>query len=177
MDYNVMTLLKDRRDDERVVSIQHDHIQWTLEDALGDGFVFLQGNRDYANYMGGFDADDYPEIEHWFVLDVYEHGGIQYSLSGGGIQCQWDIVQGGAILGLPSWEGQGDPELVARSLLKSINAWANGETYWFIVEDGHGNEIDSCAGLIGIDAVKEAVTEALGDHEATQLRDLAADIL
>jgi hypothetical protein len=30
------------------------------------------------------------------MLDVYEHGGIAYSLSGQGMQCQWDTASGGA---------------------------------------------------------------------------------
>lgn len=30
-------------------------------------------------------------------LDIYEHGGIVYSLAGGGMQCRWDTTQGGAV--------------------------------------------------------------------------------
>ena len=176
MDYNAMTLLKDKRDDERVVSIQHDHIQWTLEDALGDGFVFLQGNRDYANYMGGFDADDYPEIDHWFVLDVYEHGGIVYSLTGEGHQCQFDTARGGAILGITECD---EPDNVARYLLKAINEYVNGEVYWYAIEDGHGNLLDSCGGFIGQEDIIHEVNGAL-EHlggEVTQLRDDARFLL
>ena len=30
-------------------------------------------------------------------LDIYEHGGVAYSVSGGGMQCQWDTSRGGAV--------------------------------------------------------------------------------
>lgn len=176
MDYNAMTLLKDKRDDERIVSIQRDDVYDSVEDALGDGFVFLQGNPHYANYMSGFDADDYPEVEHWYVLDVYEHGGIVYSLTGEGMQCQWDTARGGAILGITKCD---EPDNVARYLLKAINEYVNGEVYWYAIEDGHGNLLDSCGGFIGQEDIIHEVNGAL-EHlggEVTQLRDDARFLL
>lgn len=35
--------------------------------------------------------------KHAVLLDVYEHSGISYSLSGEGMQCQWDTARGGAV--------------------------------------------------------------------------------
>lgn len=35
--------------------------------------------------------------KHAVLLDVYEHSGISYSLSGDGMQCQWDTARGGAV--------------------------------------------------------------------------------
>lgn len=34
---------------------------------------------------------------HAVVLDIYEHSGTHYSISGGGMQCQWDTASGGAV--------------------------------------------------------------------------------
>ncbi|MBZ0094552.1 MAG: hypothetical protein K8H75_04105 [Sulfuricella sp.] len=31
------------------------------------------------------------------MLDIYEHGGVSYSLSGHGMQCGWDTTRGGAV--------------------------------------------------------------------------------
>ena len=179
MDYNAMTLLKDKRDDERIVSIQRDDVYGSVEDALGDGFLFRQGNRNYQNYEADFDRADYPDIDHWFVLDVYEHGGIAYSLTGGGMQCQFDTARGGAILGIPTWEGQGDVKEIAQAILNDINAYCNGEVYWYAIEDGHGNLLDSCGGFIGAEDIIHEVNGAL-EHfggEVTELRDDARDLL
>jgi len=176
MDYNAMTLLKDKRDDERIVSIQRDDVYDSLQDALGDGFIFRQGNRDYQNYEADFDRADYPEVEHWYVLDVYEHGGIVYSLYGKGQQCQFDTARGGAILGITKCD---EPDNVARYLLKAINEYANGEVYWYAIEDGHGNLLDSCGGFIGQEDIIHEVNGAL-EHlggEVTQLRDDARFLL
>ena len=176
MDYSAMTLLKDKRDDERIVTIQRDDVYDSVEDALGDGFVFRQGNRDYQNYEADFDRADYPEVEHWYVLDVYEHGGIRYSLYGEGQQCPWDTARGGAILGITECD---NPDIVARYLLKGINEYANGEVYWYPIEDGHGNLLDSCGGFIGQEDIIHEVNGAL-EHlggEVTQLRDDARFLL
>lgn len=176
MDYKSLNLLKDKRDDERIVTIQHQDTYDSLEDALGDGFVFRQGNRSYQNYEANFDRDDYPEVEHWFVLDVYEHDGIVYSLTGEGPQCQFDTARGGAILGITECD---NPETVARYLLKGINSYANGEVYWFSIEDGHGNLLDGCGGFIGQDDVVQEVQDILGSlgGEVTELRDDAEWLL
>lgn len=31
------------------------------------------------------------------LLDIHEHGGVVYSVSGGGMQCPWDTTRGGAV--------------------------------------------------------------------------------
>ncbi len=161
---------------ERIVSIQRDDVYDSVEDALGDGFIFRQGNRDYQNYEADFDRADYPEVEHWFVLDVYEHGGIRYSLAGEGQQCQFDTARGGAILGITECDG---PDNVARYLLQGINDYANGEVYWYAIEDGHGNLLDSSGGFIGQDDIINEVQGALHHFggEVTELRDDARYLL
>ena len=162
--------------DERIVTIQRDDVYDSIEDALGDGFVFRQGNRNFPNYEADFDPADYPEVDHWFVLDVYEHGGIVYSLTGEGHQCQWDTARGGAILGITECD---EPINVARYLLKEINEYVNGEVYWYAIEDGDGNLLDSCGGFVGAEDVIYEVNGAL-DHlggEVTELRDEARELL
>jgi hypothetical protein len=164
---------------ERIVSIQRDDVYDSLEDALGDGFIFRQGSRYYQNYEADFDCADYPDIDHWFVLDVYEHGGIAYSLAGEGHQCQFDTARGGAILGIPTWEGQGDVKEIARDILDGINSWANGEVYWYAIEDGHGNMLESCGGFVGRFDINYEVESALKHFggTVTQLRDDAQWLL
>lgn len=58
---------------------------------------------EYANLLENsveemFDNPKYfPGNPFAFLLDVYEHSGRSYSLSGGGMQCRWDTSRGEAI--------------------------------------------------------------------------------
>lgn len=45
-----------------------------------------------AGRTNGTIGDKYAQL-----LDVYEHSGVQYSLSGGGMQCRFDTARGGAV--------------------------------------------------------------------------------
>ena len=68
---------------------------------------------------------------------------------------------------------------MARYLLQGINDWANGEVYWFSIEDGHGKLLDGCGGFIGADDVVNEVREILHNlgGEVTELRDDAEWLL
>ena len=53
-----------------------------------------------------------------------------------------------------------DEEKIRDRLVKLYEQWANGDVWGFIVEDGDGNELDSCWGFYGSDAAVEAGKES-----------------
>jgi hypothetical protein len=117
-----------------------------------------------------------------FVLDLYEHSGSAWSLSGSGMQCQWDTSRGAGVL---IWEGKpgdigaktyDDRAADATRFLETYNEWANGQCYWFSIDDGDGNPIDSCGGFIGLDSLREAINESLGENDEIIVRGECKDI-
>lgn len=94
-----------------------------------------------------------------FILSYYEHGQCSWFLSGEdkpGVEYQWDGVR---VAGLLIWEH--DPKFLprgyekrkelARGFCETYTAWANGEGYYYSVEDTDGNHLDSCGGFYGND--------------------------
>lgn len=49
------------------------------------------------NYAAAEQECQQPMDKYAVLLDVYDHSGRSYSLSGGGIQCRWDTSQGEAV--------------------------------------------------------------------------------
>jgi hypothetical protein len=122
-------------------------------------------------------------------LDVYEHGGISYSLSGQGTQCQFDTARGGAIWvpdescvenfedkNLTYEENMKKAREYAKTIVEEYTRWCNGECYGAVVErhtlEGEFvEELDSCWGYIGADYAKEQCKEQFdnqGEEDATQ---------
>lgn len=108
-----------------------------------------------------------------FVLSCYQHGNIVWSLKGEGPQCRWDTAQVGGIL---IWEGRSkdlgpkkvdDRRADAKRFLETYNAWANGETYCYAVEDEEGNVVDSCGGYVGpdLDYMWDSIRSAVGTNK------------
>ncbi|MGV3492451.1 MAG: hypothetical protein BGO74_06070 [Burkholderiales bacterium 68-12] len=66
------------------------------------------------------------------LLDIYEHGGVVYSVAGQGMQCPWDTTRGGAI-----WV----PDQQAEDNIRCnvLRALGGGEVRWFGATGG-GNE-------------------------------------
>lgn len=58
------------------------------------------------------------------LLDIYEHGGVSYSVAGGGMQCRWDTSTGGAV-----WV----PDSCAKDNIrhKVLKGLGIGEVKWF----------------------------------------------
>jgi hypothetical protein len=124
-----------------------------------------------------------------FVLSAYEHGGISWSLSGEGMQCQFDTAR---VAGLLIWNGHVKdlPKGVdarrafARSFLGVYNDWCNGNVYGFEISEtvnmpcGHAetNQLDSCYGYYGIDRVREAVEEILTGLGIDKAKDAVKEI-
>lgn len=178
MDYRALTM-PDPRDKQVVVTVgyQHDyHGENGLYDAVGEGFVFAQGNRDKFHYVSdaeAFLAQHDDDVEDWFVLDVYEHGLIQYSLAGKGPQCQWDTARGGAIIGLrKGWfwpKGDERNRGAADDLAQAITDWANGSVHWFDVETVNGDLVDACGGFLG-DSITDAVKNAASGYTVVEVK-------
>lgn len=90
-------------------------------------------------------------------LDVYEHSGVHYSISGTGVQCRWDTARGGAvwvpdpyclehIISKPEAERKECADECCRDALKAYNAWLSGEVYGVciaICDSTTGEEISS----------------------------------
>jgi hypothetical protein len=115
-------------------------------------------------------------------LDVYEHSGISFSVSGEGMQCRWDTARGGA-LWIPSDEeienikivalrDNKDEMLVAREFARGAaeeyTSWCNGDCYGVTVAtyDAQGVELDSdeCWGYIGREYAEQALKETFDSH-------------
>lgn len=90
-------------------------------------------------------------------LDVYEHSGIHYSISGTGVQCQWDTARGGAvwvpdpcclehIMSKPEAERQATAIECCGGALREYNAWLCGDVYGVCIavcDAATGEEISS----------------------------------
>jgi len=121
-----------------------------------------------------------------FKLDYFEHGNSVWSLHGEGPQCQFDTSRHAGMLlwnnpvkdmGYKTYE---DRQKDARNFLKYYTSWCNGETYWYKIEkmvDGEWEEIDSCGGFIGVDTIKEAITDAVRIYKNIEYNDLAQWIM
>jgi hypothetical protein len=112
------------------------------------------------------------------LLDVYEHGGIAYSLSGTGQQCQFDTARGGAVwvpgdLLRADIEASADPAARARECARidaeQYTAWRNGDCYLTVVvtydKDGEQIDLDTCGGYYGGDSAYEALQEHFPKEE------------
>jgi hypothetical protein len=127
-----------------------------------------------------------------FLLDYYEHGGCAWSLSGGGMQCQWDTARRAGLL---VWEhkpedmGAKTPEdraKDAKGFLEVYNAWCNGEGYGYSIVErvtlpcGHteDKDLDSCFGFYGtdLDYFKSEIIAALDGETDIKLAGEAKDM-
>jgi len=93
------------------------------------------------------------------VLSYFEHGNSVWFRKDGevtpGIEFQWDGVR---VAGLLVWEhpaneigGKTHEERAkdADGFLKEYTSWANGEGYYYRIEDEEGEHVDSCGGFLG----------------------------
>ena len=112
-------------------------------------------------------------------LDVYEHGGQFWSLSGGGMQCQWDTSRGAGVWvpdeylreELDSIKERDGMEAArekatefAGQALEPFNSWLSGDCYGlavdvYLVESGKLRHVDDSAvyGYIGRKWAEEAL--------------------
>lgn len=82
-----------------------------------------------------------------FVLDYYEHGNCQWSLSGTGPQCEWDTSRVAGFLiashvkDLPA--SLKERRELAASFLERYTAWCNGAIYSAEIKNAYGEKIES----------------------------------
>lgn len=112
-------------------------------------------------------------LAHW--LSYFEHGqcwwGRRDGEIPGGVEFRWD---GARIAGLLIWQGK--PNEVGKTFeeraanadgfLKAYTSWANGEGWYFRIEDEDENDLDSCGGFDDADyMLKEYVAPQLVGKE------------
>ena len=149
-----------------------DHMKHVLDEMFADPKYF-PGNKDAV------------------VLDCYEHSGVQWSISGGGMQCRWDTAKGGGVW-VPSTyhveelDAAGDKRdekrtKFCKTALDIYNAYLNGDC-WLTVIETFDNETldsedyDSCGGYYGRDNAYESVEEDWKMKCAAVLRQYERDV-
>lgn len=148
-DYRVMDRVDPRTNQFRL-TVGVDDSNWSLEDVLGDGFTFGTAHPRWAHYVS-----EVPEVadgDKLFWLDVYEHDQIKFSLAGEGPQCQWDTSGRGAFIILHKevrhWNMEAGHKH-AKALAEMITDWANGDIYWYRLENLLGEVVEECGGVLG----------------------------
>lgn len=151
-------------------------LRFAVEDDYGREYEWQEGVEFVqASYRHNYYCDD-PQA--WiesvradhdvFVVDVFEHGNIMYSLSGEGPQCQFDTASGGAAIAIPN-EHHDNPFTntrdAAEGILAEYTAWCNGDVYG-VYEMGKVNgewaENDyPCFGIIGWEYAEQCLKEGI----------------
>jgi hypothetical protein len=106
-----------------------------------------------------------------FWLSCYDHSGVVWSLQGennpGGWYGQFDYARMAGCLvfeydasemGAKDYAGR---QKDARDFLNVYNDWVNGFCYGCALENADGEQLDSCFGFIGREAILEAANDAL----------------
>ena len=114
-----------------------------------------------------------------FPLDFYEHSGIAFSLSGKGMQCQFDTSRGIWYVTVPksytynysstekktiTYTEQQAKEM-AESTIKEYNAFINGEVYRYTLHDEQGEEVDSCGWFYSFAEIKDNLPTEWKDED------------
>lgn len=121
------------------------------------------------------------------ILDVYDHSGQSWSLSGGGMQCRWDTSRGaGAWVPDKCLLDQIESDVAegldrrtqcrkyARQFLDTYNDIISGNVYgcvaeWFD-EDGTSIDNEACWGFIGSDHAEETLKDEFFGPVCERLR-------
>ena len=105
-------------------------------------------------------------------IDKYEHSGIAYSVSGEGMQCQWDTSSGWTVWypdnclieELKDLKGVARRKKCiefARQACELFNSWVNGECYCLVKETYTKNkqqiDNDTCGGYFGFEEAFKAL--------------------
>jgi hypothetical protein len=129
-------------------SARHSNTQRQMQEALGLDSYWNPDGSDPAPYA--------------ILLDVYDHGGQVFSISGNGMQCRFDTARGGAvwvpdqccldhIMSLPEADRQAEAIKDCQAALEVYNAWLSGDTYGICfatceLDTGKEIESDECWG-------------------------------
>lgn len=138
------------------------------------------GNVMYSDELQTVLGEMWEEPEFWpgdpdaVMLDVYDHSGQHWSISGGGMQCRWDTSSGAG-----AWvpdkclldqiasdvakgkDRRAQCKLYAQQFLDTYNDIISGNIYGCVVQvhDLEGEQLseESCWGFIGTDHAKNAL--------------------
>jgi len=124
------------------------------------------------------EAEYFPGNPDAVSLDCYSHSGEHWSLSGQGMQCQWDTARGAGVF-VPSEdmgeelaklepnERKAKSRTYAQSFLDTYNNIIGGQVFGCVTqvfdEDGDEVDSDSCWGFIGSDYAEQALKEEFFD--------------
>lgn len=118
------------------------------------------------------------------LLSVYSHGGEHWSLSGEGMQCQWDTnnsagvwipsgYQSTELEKLPAPERRKKAREYAQQFLDTFNEINSGQVFGVVVqtyeEDGTEINMDSCWGFVGSKSAEEALRDDYFKPECERL--------
>lgn len=130
-----------------------------------EGVEFIQGSHRYLNFeadpetwIEGFDK----ETHKVFVVGAYEHGQIQWGLSGESMHSNdmFDYASVAGFIAIPL--DFTNPEDAARNILRDYTDWCNGEVYGVVLVEKEGDEwleTDSCFGYIGSEYTEATLKE------------------
>lgn len=106
-----------------------------------------------------------------FWIDIYEHSGMSYSLSGEGQQDYFDTANRAGLILFTKEYAKGSNykqrEAMARQDLRTYTQWANGDVYGASIETEAGQDVDSLWGLYGLEGVREYIAETIPGAEYT----------
>ena len=175
----VSDVLKARVGDKVVISyLAYDDSSRDIDDLMGEGCgELISFHRDnQRNHGRGFrELEENPDA---VSLDCYSHSGEHWSLSGQGMQCQWDTARGAGVF-VPSEDMSEELAKLepnerrhkarewAQSFLDTYNNIIGGQVFGCVTqvfdEDGDEADSDSCWGFIGSDYAEQALKEEFFD--------------
>lgn len=140
-----------------------------------EGVKIVVISRKFINPDDGKCGSTLEDVEAWMEAEqdkwysiplwIYDHSGTVYDVGAENpFNCGWDSCKAGFIaLKKSEWGANTDEEFFkyAQGVASEYSEWANGNCYGFVIKDEAGEQIDSCWGFIGMDAVKnEAIASA-----------------
>ena len=156
---------------------------------------FAAGMKVIGNDIYGCKDDDIKPDMDGVVLDCYQHGGVVWSVSGAGMQCQFDTARGAGVwvpddelrkqIGSEECKGKGTRHErcvhYCKQFLHDYNAISNGEVYGCVLhvykldsqenwEHMAGND-EALWGFIGYDAALKCLKEDHFDPVVKQLHE------
>lgn len=168
------------REGETVAQTARRYVTADAEETYGWGYVMQEDTMSEVLGEMWEEPAYYPGNPDAVMLDVYDHSGQRWSISGGGMQCRWDTSHGAGawvpdkylLEQIESDVAEGFDRRAqclkyAQQFLDQYNAIISGDVYGCVVEtfDENGEQIDedACWGFIGGDYVTETLKDGYFD--------------
>ena len=157
------------------ISIHQDEVYESPEAWVDDGLFLVGYHKDFyvdnsvitkeelIDYANGEEITQ-TEKYHIFWLEAYIHSSVRLALRKEGPfpDRKWDVSQVGAVLvSKEECPEEADARNGALGLIDTWNNYLSGEVYGYTIENGAGDELESCWGFYG-DYEAEALEEARG---------------